>query len=241
MFGGTVTISNSTFTGNSGTSGGALILLSGANGVVERSTFTGNSANIIRTSKDHCGGGAVYNMADTLSLINCTFTQNSSYNGGAIFAGSGTMAIIHATVAENTGETGAGLYIGKSIVLINSVISDNMSPGNNCYLKEDASIMDGGGNLRFPYTDNTCTGSYGDPILSFLGFNGGDTMTMALNPGSAAIGMIPGENGCGCGVYTDQRGMPRPAYDGRCSSGAYEYRTGSSSSSNSLCFISTAS
>ncbi len=77
-----------------------------------------------------------------------------------------------------------------------------------------------GGNLRFPKNDLSCVGDWGDPKLADLADNGGPTHTMALLPGSAAIGR--GKIGkCNASPINgmDQRGLPRAA---PCDSGAYE-------------------
>ena len=89
-------------------------------------------------------------------------------------------------------------------------------------------IDDGGGNLRWPPTDNTCVGEFGDPQLEPLEDNGGPTlvdldrsvMTMAIPIGSAAVQLAT--TNC---PATDQRGMPRESLSNRCDAGAYELQS----------------
>ncbi len=103
-------------------------------------------------------------------------------------------------------------------------MADNTT-GGNCYVENTGTLTDGGGNLRHPMSDISCTGDYGSPRLSAPAFNGGPTKTMALSWDSDAINRIDGDNGCGVGVTTDQRGMRRPQPSGwRCDIGAYEKR-----------------
>ncbi len=58
-----------------------------------------------------------------------------------------------------------------------------------------------------------------DPKLGALGNNGGSTPTVALRPGSPAIGA----GGSANAPATDQRGDPRP--HGAIDGGAFEYTT----------------
>jgi hypothetical protein len=78
-------------------------------------------------------------------------------------------------------------------------------------------INDGGGNLRWPLTDSSCVGEFGDPALGPLQDNGGATFTLALAPDSDAINIAVDAN---CPV-TDQRGFARPQGK-HCDSGAFE-------------------
>ncbi len=89
--------------------------------------------------------------------------------------------------------------------------------GNSCSGYFD--VTDGGGNLRWPATDSTCVGDYGDPRLGPLAENGGPTLTMAIPLGSAAIRLAMAN----CPAI-DQRGMSRALSPGRCDAGAYEWQ-----------------
>ena len=66
-----------------------------------------------------------------------------------------------------------------------------------------------------------------NPLLGPLGVvTGGPTPTMALLQGSPAIDRIPTAGGCGAGIFTDQRGLPRPtASADLCDVGAFELQT----------------
>lgn len=98
--------------------------------------------------------------------------------------------------------------------LRNSIIADSMW-SDNC--SGWGTIEDGGGNLRWPPTDESCVGEYGDPRLEPLEDNGGPTMTMAIPIESAAVQLA--DDNC---PATDQRGMPRGVQSSRCDAGAYE-------------------
>ena len=133
---------------------------------------------------------------------------------------------------------GAGIYVAGTLTLQNTIIASN-SIGGNCFI-QDGSIIDGSGNLRYPLSDESCVGTYGNPQLSSPAANGGITQTMALGWDSAAIDRIDSANGCGVGVDYDQRGISRPQPQGwRCDIGAYE-RVINSVGSDTRCFIATA-
>ena len=83
--------------------------------------------------------------------------------------------------------------------------------------------MDGGYNLQYGGTDSDSCGStiqIGDPQLAPLADNGGPTLTM-LFQNAVAMNRIPGDAGCGVGVFNDQRGVTRPRAT-KCDIGAVE-------------------
>ena len=90
----TVTVTNSTFTGNRSGSGGAIYATTVT---ATTSTFTDNSASLV--------GGAIY--ASTATVTNSAFSSNSStQEGGAILAETGTVASSRFT--RNTSGTHGG-------------------------------------------------------------------------------------------------------------------------------------
>ncbi len=64
-----MTVTNSTFSGNSAASGAGAIYNYQAALTVKNSTFIGNSAS---------GGGAIKNDGGTLTIINSTFANNTA-------------------------------------------------------------------------------------------------------------------------------------------------------------------
>jgi hypothetical protein len=75
--------------------------------------------------------------------------------------------------------------------------------------------------LRWPSTDTSCVGAFGDPKLAALANNGGATQTMAIQTGSAAIDKGSCTDTSGATIATDQRGTARPI-GLSCDVGAYE-------------------
>jgi hypothetical protein len=221
----TLTLINTTISGNSAEVGGAIC--NGGMLTIINSTFSGNIA------RKHRGGG-IANYG-TLEITNSTFSGNSSgsdglaggiLNGG-LFQSSGLLVIRNSTFAGNTaGFGGGGIFnvSGSAAGLENSIVTNNR--GGNCL----GTVLTKGYNLS---SDNSCDfGGPGDlnnidPELGRLQNNGGPTETMALLPGSPAID-AGNPNGCvdvhGHLLKTDQRGMPRPDKEdsGGCDMGAYE-------------------
>jgi predicted outer membrane repeat protein len=202
--GGALDVRDSTFLGNrAGGSGGAI---AGSGTIaVAGATFSGNHAGAF--------GGAIAGNSETVA--NSTFTANDAFAGAAIYI-DGTLALTNTTIAGNSGYGIFKIASGTTTVA-NSILTGNTP--SNCA----GSVADAGGNLRWPNTDASCVGAYGDPRLGPLRTNGGPTSTMAPGVGSAAI-----DAGLGSGCLpTDQRGFPRPL-DGNgdgtavCDAGAYE-------------------
>jgi hypothetical protein len=192
---GTVIVSNCTISGNSTTGEfGGGIQDSGGSLTVTNSTISGNSGGF--------GGGialgAAYN--NTAAVSNCTISGNSaaqSAAGGGIFLQQGYFGILalqSSIVAGNAAGAAPDVY---------GVITDN---GFN--------LLGTGVNDPSPGPGDIFTDS---PDLAPLGNYGGPTQTMALLPGSPAIGA--GSNPLDLG--TDQRGEPR-SVNGTVDIGAFE-------------------
>jgi hypothetical protein len=130
------------------------------------------------------GYGAIYSATAGLYLTNCTI----ALNGGSGEAGSL-----------------AGFYLSGGIV-VNTLVATNY-PTNALLPLSGSGVLDAGGNLS---SDGSCGFDSGlnsvDPLLGPLADNGGPTPTMALLPGSPAIGRANPASA----PPTDQRGVPRP-------------------------------
>ncbi len=153
-------------------------------------------------------GGGLFNDG-TLTLTNCTVSGNTA-SGATITGGSdntafggyggglgnfGTLTLTNCTVSGNTASgQGGGLETSSgTATLINTIVAGQSAGG------------DVDGSLAAASTHNLIGGN---PLLAPLGNYGGPTQTMALLPGSPAIGAgsmasIP------TGITTDQRGEPR--------------------------------
>jgi len=183
------------------------------------------------------GGGVYIFSSQTATFTNDTIAGNSASAGGTGGTGPGSGgpggAIVQAgfdpiqltfvTIADNSAAgsdgaiDGANGSLGGSITEEDSIIANNTgSPVGNC---TPDTVTDAGNNVVFG--ESTCPGTKGNPKLEPLAENGGPTETMALEPGSAAIGLVPVDD---CPVSSDQRGVARPQ-GSDCDAGAYELAT----------------
>ena len=247
--GGTLTITNSTFSGNStsGGNGGGLFNLFGS-AAITNSTFSGNSASDPSFGGGGNGGG-IFNTG-TLTVINSTFSGNSasdpSFGGGGIYSDYGTATISNSTFSGNTAAGfGGGLYnnYDSSATITNSTFSGNGAGASNgggirqsgvtVTLQNtivanstsggdcSGTVTDGGNNI---VEDNTCgfTGGVDPHLSALLADNGGPTRTFALLAVSPAINA--GDDAiCAADPVNnlDQRGFTRPS-GAHCDIGAYE-------------------
>jgi len=213
---GTLTISNSTISGNSASVDGGGILNDGTL-TVNKSTISGNTGGY---------GGGIHNAGGTVTVNNSTLSGNSAGASGGGICNIGTLTISSSTVSGNGGFVAGGIYNypGDVAALQNSIVANNS--GGNC----NGTMTSNGYNLS---DDNTCsfTGP-GDmnntkPKLGKFGSHGGPTQTIPLLKNSPAID-AGNPNGCTDGngnlLKTDQRGKPRPDKEDTsgCDIGAYE-------------------
>ena len=209
-YGGTLTISNSTFSDNESFTAGGGVATEQGTVIVTDSTFSDNIA------EGGGGGGGIYkHTLGTLEVINSTFSGNSAVFGGGINS-NGSATLKNTIVADNSASL-SGPDVNGTFT----------SQGYNL-------IGDGTDSTGFTQAgDQVGTAeSPLDPMLGPLQNNGGPTKTHALLTGSPAIDAIPSDaNGCGTDFATDQRGVARPKdgdTDGTaaCDIGAFELVVG---------------
>ncbi len=197
------------FTGNyANTTGGAIS--STGSGSISGCTFRDNSAG------SHGGGGiSVYGGA--LTITDSTIVDNSTSGpGGGIHVYAGTLTAVNDTISDNSASSGGGIASdpGTTLTIANTIVAGNTattsgpdvlgsfgSQGTNLIGATDGSTGWVGSDL---------TGTTAQPLdamLAPLGNYGGPTETMALLPGSPAIGAGTPISG----ITTDQRGFARPA------------------------------
>jgi predicted outer membrane repeat protein len=190
----TLTVTNSTFSGNSAEEGGGIGNYGTA--TVTNSTFSGNSATV---------GGAIFN-GFTLTVTNSTFSGNSATSGGGIY-NYRNITITNSTFSGNSATSGGGIYNSGRFNLTNSIVALNTAP-RGPELNEtinDATVVtlshnlignpDGGSGITDGVNDNIVND---DPKLGTLADNGGPTQTLALlavvqpSTGPTAIAAPPG-------------------------------------------------
>ncbi len=250
---GTLTVERSVFSGNTATTNGGLgagIFINRGDTTISESTFTGNSgsmgaavynyqavvnlsANTFAGNTGTYGGGAVLSENATVTLTNNTFSSNQapSSSGGAYYQIGGSSVLTNNTLTGNSAGIGGGaLYnISSTLTLRNNIISGNTAPSNRECFSEAI-----GGTILIA-NDHNVLGVLGDAggcpagaadvvpagvlntILKSLGDNGGPTQTHALANGSPALNAA---DMVYC-PFTDQRGAGRPQVSG-CDIGSFE-------------------
>jgi hypothetical protein len=115
----TLTLTNSTVSGNAAEDDGGGIYNSGTL-TLTNSTVSGNTAD----DTDPSGGG-IYNNSGTATLTNSTVSENTAKYGGGIFNAHATMMLTNSTVSGNRGPFAAGLYNWGTLTLTHSTVSGN--------------------------------------------------------------------------------------------------------------------
>ncbi len=235
IFGGPVTVTDSTFSANSAAGNGGAIgssaltvtdstfaantaagnggAISGAPVTVTDSTFSANTA-----AGD---GGAVY--SGSLTATDSTFAANTATDGGAIYGGSST--VTESTFAANTATAGGAIYSSTAEVAAD-IFEGSCDQAGGTW-------VDDGYNAG---TDATCFASpppatdVQRPHLNLgpLAAHGGPTRTVAPKPGSPVIGVIPASTTATIdGTFValcptvDQRGAPSSPGD-PCNAGSIQ-------------------
>jgi hypothetical protein len=210
---GSLALSNSTVAGNYASSGGGIYNANTGTMTMSRDTVCNNTAT---------DGGGVFNDGQ-LTIINCTIAANNANQGGGIFD-NGVLKIANSTVASNTvtgaGADGGGIYrgfgAGSHLSLLDTIV---FNPNSGAGTSDDVfrPIAQAQGSLFGSTVSFDPGGDLGgnqfnaNPKLGPLQNNAGPTATMALLPGSPAIGagvstsLIPGLSVSA----SDQRGDPR--------------------------------
>jgi CSLREA domain-containing protein len=225
---GTLTLTNSTVSGNSAVEdGGGIFNPFFGSTIVTNSTVTGNAASN--------GGGGIFNSTGILTLTNSTISGNSANSGGGIYNVLRDTRVFSSTIANN--QAGGGVLsvgFGATVAFQNTILAGNLP-----YDCSGSAFFSGGNNLM---GTQSCTVNGGgvtvaDPMLGPLQNNGGPTQTHTPLSGSPAI---DGGNPSGCRdqfdqfgalLLRDQRGFRRTV-DGngddaaRCDIGAVEFGSG---------------
>jgi uncharacterized repeat protein (TIGR01451 family)/CSLREA domain-containing protein len=207
---GSLTVTDSTFSGNTASNAGGGIFNLGSITVTD-STFSGNAGN---------AGGGIYINGGTLTVSNSTFSGNAAnIGGGGISNNFGNLTVSNSTFSGNAGNAGGGIFNNShgTLNLANTLLAN--STGGDCANRGTLNTSSGVNLVE----DGSCNANLsGDPNLGPLASNGGPTQTHALLAGSIAIDAAddaicaaPPVNGF------DQRGVIRPQ-GAHCDIGSFE-------------------
>ncbi|MEI6776479.1 MAG: choice-of-anchor Q domain-containing protein [Chloroflexales bacterium] len=161
---GTLTVSDSTFSGNTASYRGGGITNVGSL-TVTGSTFNGNRSSL---------GGGIRNYGK-LTVTGSTFSGNVATNSGGGMYNTGTLTVTGSTVNGNSADAGAGFYNADSMILSSSIISGNTSYyGSGIYNTSTITVTDSS------FSKNSATDGGG------IYNTGSLTMTVATFSGNVA-------------------------------------------------------
>jgi len=175
IFGGILTVSNSTFSGNSSLSDHGGAIFSGSILTVNNSTFVGNFAL--------AGGGGAIMFYGAATVKNCTFSGNSAQSGGGIANGNDTvqpLTVSSCTFTGNsaTGGDGGGLFFvdaagGSRFIVANSTFSGNSAGegGGISFFNLYGGQDEWGGLINVAFVDNRA--DYWGGGFFFQSYSGG--------------------------------------------------------------------
>ena len=201
---GTLTVNNSTIVGNNTTTGAGGGISNDGTLTVNNSTLAGNTAT---------GGGGIFTEGSA-TITNSTLGNNSASNGGGIDNLVGNLTVTNSTIVGNISKLapGGGIENGKTATLNGDIIAGNSGSdlaGVSVSLSSSFNLIGTGGSsvgLTNGSNGNQLNVSLAALELAPLGYYGGPTQTLALLPGSLAIGKGLTE----ATATTDQRGLARP-------------------------------
>jgi hypothetical protein len=193
--------------------------------IITNSTIAGNTAQ-----GGQAGTGGFFQSQQNA-------TDGAGY-GGALFNHDGVVDITNNTIAGNTAaQGGTGVFNladgssnvdSASLLVDNSIVSGPSSPTalKVQAINDGTSNTTGAGNLITSQSGFAGTFSTSNPLLGSLAANGGPTQTMALLPGSPALGTGDPQLAVGTDGFTlptDQRGNARTV-NNAVDVGAFEHQ-----------------
>ncbi len=203
--------------GGSGDGAGLCLFVFGTT-VVLNSTITGNLAagGSGGAGGGTAAGGGVELQAGNAELANDTVASNGASAGSGGSATGGNVLVATGSMIT--------LTLADTIIAGGTLVGG--SSKSNCSMPA-AQVVDQGHNLESTMPSQCRLGAGdvigADPMLGALAANGGPTQTMALSPGSPAIGAggacVDATAAGSPLLLTDQRGMPRTA---PCDIGAFQ-------------------
>ena len=106
-------------------------------GIYNTGTLTLTECTITENSVFNAHGGGIYNDSGTLTLTQCTITENSADSGGGIYNINGTLTFTECTITENSARGGGGIFNDSGTLTL-----------TGCTIAENAAWWFGGGILN---------------------------------------------------------------------------------------------
>ncbi len=238
------------FRGNTAVQSGAGMYISSGTATLLWVTFANNNSSTY--------GGGLYNDTSSLTMSDTTFNNNTALVGAGMYNYQSSPAIDDTTFSGNQASDQGGGMLNSTHsypVLYNMTFSGNQAlPGaggaildqnfsnpsihDSIFWGDSSEVIDDGtseGSISLSIMQGGDTCAFcsqiinRDPKLGPLQNNGGQTQTMSLGVGSAAIDADT-DPGCISGslssVHEDERGVQRPQGP-NCDLGAYEVQVAS--------------
>ncbi|MGB5684225.1 MAG: choice-of-anchor Q domain-containing protein, partial [Candidatus Electrothrix sp.] len=219
---GTVTLNNTTVSGNTALgNGGGIFTAPWSVLTLNNSTISGNTA-------EGNGGGGIYSDNAVVTLNSSTVSENITAGGGGGICGVtiygpwftiNAVRLNNSIISGNTASSGNELYLGESFINADNsnLFGDSGESDAEAFVNFVPEASDV--NATSDGTSGILISTALPDILNPLADNGGLTMTHALVKGSPAIDQ---DKTCSTGFSEDQRGEPRPVGKG-CDAGSFEF------------------
>jgi parallel beta-helix repeat protein/predicted outer membrane repeat protein len=131
--GGTLTVTNSTITGNTARYGGGIYCT--------ESTLIITNCDIEVNTAVYFYGGGIYSSNSSLTVTNCIFTGNDAgSNGGGMYINNSPSAITYCGFRDNSAGSGGGMFNGSSSTTVTScTFSGNTAKNGGGMLNSECS------------------------------------------------------------------------------------------------------
>lgn len=151
---------------------------------ISNSTFLGNSASVANDRS----GGVIFNIGAITIVNSTFSDNSAGHSGGAIFnAGNGSVSVTNATFSNNRADDDGGTISNShTFVITNSIVASNV-PASNCSgtITNGGHNLDTGTTCGWGSSNGSMSNT--DPHLGPLANNGGETQTHALSAESPAV------------------------------------------------------
>ncbi|MGO9468832.1 MAG: choice-of-anchor Q domain-containing protein [Isosphaeraceae bacterium] len=221
---GALTLTDCTVANNAAT--GSVVNEPTGGGIYNSGTVTATRCTIANNSAVLDGGGI--DNDGTVILANCTIAGNQTSGDGGGIQNEGVLSATNCTIANNSAALdGGGISVGvnsTSTTLANTIVGGNSAasgPDVSGMVTSKGYNLIGNPSGGSGFANNDTLGK--NPVIGILQNNGGPTPTIALLPGSPAIGAGSSSISGVTVPSTDQRGVPRP-FNGTVDIGAFQSR-----------------
>ncbi|MHB1988308.1 MAG: choice-of-anchor Q domain-containing protein [Acidimicrobiales bacterium] len=187
--GGTVTVTDSTISGNTVSVHGGGIDNAGGTVTVTDSTISGNTAGYF--------GGGVFTVGRAVTVTDSTISGNTASElGGGIFKNGGTVTVTDSTISGNTASVGGGIAnnVGPVTVTDSTISGNTANLGGGIYNENEGTVT---------VTDSTISGNTASAGGGGGIANNGYPVSLAADVLATSGGVPSGGECSGVGLFTD--------------------------------------